>query len=128
MSLRNDGYIQVSVDGRRYMAHRLIWFYVTGEWPAQRLDHKDTTRTNNKWLNLRLATAVTNAQNVRRAHRDSTHGFLGVSFIRRRISKPFRSEIRVDGKQMQLGTFATAEEAHQAYVAAKRRYHEGNTL
>ena len=30
--------------------------------------------------------------------------------------------------QTWLGTFATVESAHEAYLTAKRRHHEGNAL
>ncbi len=128
ISIRADGYIQVGICGRRFMAHRVIWLLVTGRWPNGILDHKDGVRTNNRWNNLREVSASGNSQNMRRAHRDTKHGLLGVSFIQNRKSKPFRSEIRVDGKPMRLGTFATPEEAHAAYLNAKRKFHPANTL
>lgn len=127
-SVRADGYIQVGIAGRRYMAHRVIWLMVTGSWPTNLVDHKDGDKTNNRWVNLRCATHVLNAQNLRRGHKDSKHGLLGVSFIRGRKKNPFRSELRVDGRSVYLGTFPTPETAHSAYLAAKRQHHRGNTL
>lgn len=127
-SIRADGYIQVGLFGRRYMAHRLAWLMVTGAWPSERIDHFDGVRTNNRFTNLRISNAIANAQNQNTAHADSRYGLLGVSFIRGRKSKPFRAEIRINGAQHRLGTFATAEAAHAAYLDTKRLFHEGNTL
>jgi hypothetical protein len=38
------------------------------------------------------------------------------------------ASVWVGGKRVYLGRFDTAEEAHAAYVAAKRRLHQGCTL
>lgn len=40
----------------------------------------------------------------------------------------FQAKIQIDGKRTYLGTFNTAIEAHQAYVAVKRRLHSGCTI
>jgi hypothetical protein len=39
-----------------------------------------------------------------------------------------RARIAINGHQINLGRFRTAEAAHAAYVDAKRRLHEGCTL
>lgn len=127
-SVRADGYLQIGIDGKRYMVHRVIWFYMTGKWPDNLIDHRDGDKQNNRWGNLRDATKTTNAQNLQRGHADSKHGLLGVSFIRGRKSRPYRAEIRHEGKPFRIGTFSTAELAHTAYLNAKRQLHEGNTL
>ena len=127
-SLRGDGYLQVGIDGHRYMAHRIIWLYKTGGWPPRLIDHKDGVRTNNAWKNLRSASPVMNSQNLRGAHSDNTHGLLGVSFISGRKLRPYRAEIRYLGRALHLGTFSTPEEAYQVYLKAKRELHKGNTL
>src|SRR6266496_1156312 len=60
-----QGYRQICIDGKLYMAHRLAWFYMTGEWPKNLVDHKDSVKDNNKWENLREATYSQNRQNVK---------------------------------------------------------------
>lgn len=116
------GYVELRVDGRAYLAHRLAWLYVHGEWPIGKLDHRDTIRTHNWIANLRPATDQQNAQNVN-AHRDSRTGIKGVSIHTK--SGRFRATIRVQGKQKHLGYFATVEEASAAYQeAAAKQYGE----
>lgn len=60
------GYVNITHEGTRYRAHRLAWLYMTGEWPADLVDHKDQNRSNNRWLNLRPATKAQNGQNTRK--------------------------------------------------------------
>lgn len=38
---KDRGYIQIRVLGRKYSAHRLAVFYVTGKWPELEIDHRD---------------------------------------------------------------------------------------
>ncbi len=120
------GYIRISVDGKRYRAHRLAWLYMKGEWPALHIDHEDTDTGNNRWLNLREATRSVNAQNQRRPHSDGASGYLGVTWEARRG----RWSVRIwDGEHNRhLGYFDDPKDGHAAYVAAKRQMHEGNTL
>ena len=40
----------------------------------------------------------------------------------------YRAAIKCNGRQVHLGYFSFPEEAHEAYIEAKRRLHEGNTL
>lgn len=125
-SVYNHGYRMISIDGKRYMAHRLAWLYMTGSMPIKCIDHKDCIKTNNAFKNLRETTTIQNAQNVRSASSNNTHGFLGVSF--NKVIGKYFSRIHLNGKSNYLGVFNTPEEAHAAYIAAKRELHEFNTL
>lgn len=51
-TLRKDGVIVVTIDGKQYMANRLVWFMVTGDWPLYRLTYFDHDPSNLKWANL----------------------------------------------------------------------------
>lgn len=117
------GYRMVYVDGVNCYEHRVIWLWVTGEWPDDEIDHRDTDRANNCWLNLRDVPHAINQQNLRRALSNSTTGLLGVS----RNGKRWKAEIGGVANTY-IGTYDTPEEAHTAYVAAKRELHEGCTI
>jgi hypothetical protein len=123
-----DGYLVIGVGGRRYQAHRLAWLYVHGEmpkWPAQQIDHINGDRSDNRISNLRLATGAVNTQNMRGAHGNNKNsGLLGAH----KSGTRWQSVISVHGKNHHLGVFSTPEEAHAAYVTAKRVLHPGCTL
>lgn len=126
-SPNSEGYITIYVENRPYKAHRLAWLYVHGAWPQTILDHKDGNTSNNKIRNLREASDLLNAQNVRAARRDNqSTGLLGVSYVKR--NGKFAAQISVRGKQLWLGYHQTAEQAYDAYLAAKRKYHAGCTI
>jgi HNH endonuclease/AP2 domain len=115
------GYIQIGIYGRLYLAQRLAWLWMTGEWSASSdLDHRDTDTTNNRWSNLREATSSQNKMNVARRS-DNTSGYKGVSLDKRR--NKWVAEVMIGKKTHYLGQFDTAEEAHAARTEAATRLH-----
>ncbi len=58
-----NGYLRMCIDGRKYFAHRLAWFYVHGVWPKL-MDHINRNRGDNRIINLREASPPTNSMNV----------------------------------------------------------------
>lgn len=116
------GCLRMAIDGKLYLLHRLAWLYVTGVWPTNEIDHMDGNPSNNAFANLRDVPHLLNAQNTRRPR--NAANLLGVS----RSGSKYRADIRAEGKRLYLGTFATAEEAHVAFLNAKRTLHQGCTL
>lgn len=108
------GYVSITIDRTAYLAHRLAWFYVTGRWPTDQIDHLDCDRSNNSFCNLREATNSQNNQNRRKLGGRSK--FKGVSW--HIANRRWESRIKRDGRQIRLGLFRTEEEAHAAYCKA----------
>ncbi|MBO1034239.1 HNH endonuclease [Delftia sp. SD018] len=119
-----SGYIAIRINFKLYYAHRLAWLYVHGAWPPDQVDHINGARDDNRIANLRLADRFRNTQNLRSAKAGNKSGLLGVSPHQNR----WRAFLHVHGKTHHLGLYNTPEEAHAAYVEAKRSMHEGNTL
>lgn len=119
------GYRRVSLFSQRVLAHRLAIFMVTGEWPGSEVDHRDSDKCNNAFSNLRVAGARVNAENRRSPTAANRLGVLGVY---EHTPGVYRSRLQVRGRTVHIGLFKDPAEAHQAYVAAKRRLHEGCTL
>jgi hypothetical protein len=118
------GYVTIRVDVDLYRASRLASLYMTGRWPCGDVDHINGVKHDNRWANLRDVPHAVNIQNERKARSTSSTGILGI----RPHGPGFQARIKLDGKTQCLGTFATSAEAHAAYVAGKRRLHEGCTL
>ena len=128
---RPDGYFQIMIDGKIFLAHRLAWLYEFGEVPSKNIDHINGDKKDNRISNLRSVTQSVNLQNQRKAKGNRTHSkFLGVSLANKGSckEKPYQARIVVNSKAIYLGTFDTEENAHKAYILAKRKYHEGCTL
>ena len=122
---RDDkGYITVGIHKRIYKAHRLVWLIAYGEWPTGLIDHIDGNKSNNRLDNLRLVNETGNAENVRKPNKRNQSGFMGVVFVNNR----WRTSITAKNKTRYIGTFDTPEEAHQAYLKAKRQLHSACTI
>lgn len=115
-SLCSDGYVRVKIDGKLYASHRVAWLYMTGEWPTGDVDHRDTDRTNNRWDNLRAATRSQNIANKG----PQNNNRLGLKGVSKHHHRGYTARISIGGKQRVIGLFATAEEAHAAYMAAAK--------
>lgn len=114
----STGYTAISLDQKVYTAHRLAFFWVTGEWPPEEVDHIDGNRTNNRWSNLRLATRSQNMGNTPK-YRNNTSGHKGV-FWHKKACK-WMVQIQVQGKLKYLGLFVSFEEACQVQEAAAKK-------
>ena len=72
-----NGYVRIKCDGKSYMAHRLAWLYVHGQFPEKQIDHINGLREDNRLSNLRCVSRSENQRN-RRLCKRSTSGIIGV--------------------------------------------------
>ncbi len=115
------GHIQIGINGVRYGAHRVAWFYTNLVWPLNEIDHINGVRGDNRIINLREANRSQNNCNRGKASHNST-GLKGVTRHKAYPGK-FMAQIVVEKKNIYLGIFDTAESAHAAYAAASKLYH-----
>lgn len=126
------GYISVVIlhSGRsfRLLGHRLAWMLSNGPIPdGMQVDHINGDRKDNRLENLRLVSHTGNQQNQTRPHVSNVGSGIMGAHLEKRTWK-YVARIKDNGKSIHLGTFKTAEAAHAAYVAAKRRLHPTGTL
>ena len=99
----------------RILMHREIMGF-----PATHVDHRDLDGLNCRRNNLRVATMQLNKANEG-LRSTNTSGYKGAYAFRGR----WLSSITVAGRQIYLGTYATAEDAGHAYaIAAKNHFGE----
>lgn len=110
-SLTDKGYVRLNLDKHLYMAHRIAWFYMTGEFPSVEIDHIDGDRSNNEWSNLRCATRKQNMENTA-LFCTSTSGHRGVTWYKR--NGKWGATAFHNGKRHFAGLYASADEAAQA--------------
>src|ERR1700691_3876259 len=63
-SYNAKGHITIGIDGKSFMAHRIVYFLLRKYWPPYELDHKDGDKGNNRIGNLRKANVGQNQWNV----------------------------------------------------------------
>ena len=117
-------YWTICINNKQYYAHRLAWLYMMGSNPINALDHIDANKLNNAFTNLRECTSAQNSQNFIKAKITNKAQLLGVNVN----GKRFKARIGIDRKVITIGTFNTAQEAHNAYLIAKRKLHEFCTI
>lgn len=120
----NEGYVCIKIGQITYKAHRLAFLAMTGSLPNGQIDHINGDRSDNRWCNLREVSFNGNVHNQRKAQKTNKSGLLGVS----PNNKKWKATISNEGKYYYLGTFETPEQAHQAYLQAKRSLHATCTI
>ena len=118
------GYVTIGFKKKVYKAHRLAWLYSYGVWPDGLIDHINGRKDDNRLCNLRVVAADGNSQNIRRPNRRNKSGFLGVIWFQNK----WRASITVNKKTYRIGDYSTPEEAHAAYLEAKRKQHAACTV
>ena len=108
-----NGYLHANIGGTRAYVHQFAWLYMTGIWPDHDIDHKNRGTQDNRWANLRAASASQNLANKKRPS-NNTSGFKGVHPKRGK----WCAQIKREGKCITLGVFDTPRQAHAAYVKA----------
>jgi hypothetical protein len=110
-SLSSDGYARrnTSVNGKRItlQLHHVIF----GRQEGMQIDHINGNRLDNRRENLRYATRSQNMQNK------VSRNWLGLKGVRSRSGgRYYEALFMVGRKQISLGKFKTAQEAHAAYM------------
>lgn len=116
----NKEYNTININGKMIMRHRLLAYCFLGlndivgkKNNDDCIDHINNTPLDNRVANLRITTHQGNQQNRPKAK--------GYTWCKR--TKKWNALIGLNGKKHFLGYYDTEEEAHQAYLRAKEKYH-----
>jgi hypothetical protein len=116
----STGYIQIGINGNFFLAHRLAWFYVKGEWPEGCIDHINGIRSDNRWINFRAATRSQNQHNGQlRSNNKSGHKNVSIN------KKSGKWDVKVcKGRKVHHGgSFSNIAEAARAAAKLREKLH-----
>ena len=119
----SDGYKQLELTNnqgkeKNFRLNRIVYYAFHQDWdiyykPRNNvIDHINGIKTDDRISNLR---------NVTHQHNQFNTKCKGYSYNKR--SKKYQAQIGLNGKIKHLGSFDTKEEARQAYLEAKPKYH-----
>jgi len=117
--INHNGYRVISINYHKYFAHRLMWFYAYGEWPADEIDHINHRPLDNRIANLRCTTQAENSRNSSLSKRNKT-GHTGVSWHKR--GKKWQAYVTFKGVRHYLGLFDDKQEAIKARQKKNEEY------
>ena len=112
-------YCRVTINRKKYQAHRIAWLLTYGSWPEDQIDHINGSTKDNRLENLRVVSYRENARN-QKIPKNNTSGTIGVCFHKR--GQKYVSYIKINGKSKHLGYFKNKEEAVAARAAANIKY------
>ena len=123
-SLKSSGYTEISIDGKKYKAHRLAFLYINGRMPTN-IDHINHKCSDNRLINLREVSHQDNCKN-RSIRSDNKYGVVGVSW--KKQSSKWYAYISNNGKVVHLGYFDEFSEAVNARKNAEvlYKYHKNH--
>lgn len=107
---KDDRYFKLYLFGKHLWAHRVIFMLVYGYLPKH-VDHINGNGFDNRLCNLRGADASRNQANNYKLQRG----------VEKRGNR-FRARIKVKGERISLGSYATEQEAQDAYDEAAVKY------
>lgn len=116
---RRDGYLEIHIDTKRCLGHRLAFLFMLGRWPNHLVDHINRDPSDNRWCNLRESNYAQNGANSRVRKTNEASPFRGV----RKHGRRFNARITVNKKTVFLGSFKTSLDAAKAYDTAAKKYH-----
>lgn len=125
-----DGYryLQITINKKLYLAHRLAWLYVYGVWPKNQIDHINGCSLDNRIHNLRDVTNQVNSCNQKK-HKNNKSGITGVSWHRSTNKWIVRGSITINGKRKRiyLGLFENIDDAicaRKSWESKQKHYTE----
>lgn len=118
--LNGGGYVQISIGGKIFQAHRLAWIVCHGHEATGQIDHINRIKNDNRIENLRDVSRSENKQNTLLSSANKS-GFKGVSF-KSELNKWY-AQICLNKKKIHIGYFANKEDASQAYIRTAQKLH-----
>ena len=113
------GYIRFTIDGSKFLAHRIAWMLINSDPCEMQIDHINHDRSDNRIKNLRLATNTENHKNATK-QKNNKSGFVGVHWCN--TTSKFRATIKIKGLKISLGYKKTIIDAVILRIKANIKY------
>jgi len=81
----SKGYRYITLLGSTWLAHRLVFIYMTGDPPLHQVDHINGRKDDNSWANLRDVPQAENGKNCR-LKRANTSGISDIRWVQSKSS------------------------------------------
>jgi hypothetical protein len=114
------GYLRITIDGRPYQAHRVVWLMANGAWPDDVIDHINGIGTDNRITNLRACTQSENRMNSK-VGRNSKSGVKGVTW--RKAISAWEVNVGIGGRAVFAGFYENLSDAKKAAMDLRMRLH-----
>ena len=117
-------YIQIGINKKLYLLHRLIYKYFNEDWDLtdtskkNEIDHININPLDNRIENLRVVNTSQNNRN-RNKFKNCSSKYKGVFW--NKLKSKWHAQIKINGKTKHLGLFDNEEDAYLAY---KKKYDE----
>lgn len=111
------GHLRVSIDGKRYFLHRVVWLWVYGYMPEGLIDHINRKGWDNRIVNLREESDLCNARNAS-LRPDNKTGIKGVHFHNK--TAKWLARVAINGEEKYLGVFSDFTEAVATRLAVEQ--------
>lgn len=121
-----NGHLNVKINTKDYLLHRVIWLHQFGEWPDGIIDHINGNKKDNRMSNLRLVDHSANCQNIKNPYACNTSGHLGVT--RGYKEGLWAVNIRVNRIAIYLGSSSDKDVAASVYLNAKILVHPSSPV
>lgn len=112
-----NGYIYITFNRKKYLAHRLAFYFMEGDFPeiSMDVDHINGIRSDNRFCNLRLCNRADNLANSNLASGGLPRGTT-------KNGSGFMARIRRNNQVFYIGTYRTPSEASKAYENARKQF------
>jgi hypothetical protein len=97
----------------KLLGHHFAWYCVYGNCDTEQIDHINRIKYDNRICNLRNVN-----QNQNMWNKKNTKGYSW-----NKNANKWQAQIQVNGKLIYLGIHTREQEAKQAYLNAKEKYH-----
>jgi len=121
--VHHSGYLNIGIDKKEYRASRLAFLYMEGYFPEHYVDHINRNKLDNRWENLRHASAACNTINSKKNKRN-TSGVVGVGWNKQ--YEAWEARIGINKKDIHIGIHKSFNDAVRARWKAEKKYNFPN--